>query len=225
MIFGLSINLHKTMVLGIEDDSNFTLEIANELHCRSRPLLMNYLRISMGGKVLNCKSWDYLVDLFKFISTQWKAKHLSMGVRLALIKSVLNSIAIYVLFVRILPVGVQNKLHNLRSKFLWGGSANSRKLHLVDWNMVSFLVDRGALDITRLENLNTALIVQWIYRYVNELNNLWRRIVSTMSGTDLGRLFPCISNSTRKSLLFNLIGSLQDRNSMASDPVIMGSEI
>lgn len=73
--------------------------------------------------------------------------------RLTLIKFVLNSIHIYVLSVRILPVGVRKKLHSLMSRFVWGGLKNSRKLYLVDWNVVSLPLVKGGLSISRLEDL------------------------------------------------------------------------
>lgn len=60
----------------------------------------------------------------------------------------------------------------------------NRKLYLVDWNIVITTIDRGSLSITRLEDLNAALIVKWIYRFTNERDSLWRRVVCAKSGVD-----------------------------------------
>lgn len=78
---------------------------------------MNYLGLSLRGRVLDYKSWDHVIDLFRARLAQWKTRHLSMGGRLTLIKSVLNSIPIYALSVRIVPVQVRKKLHSIMSKF------------------------------------------------------------------------------------------------------------
>lgn len=59
-----------------------------------------------------------MVDLFGAGLAKWKTRHLSMGGKLTLIKSVLNFISIYALSVHILPVQVRNRLHSLMSKFL-----------------------------------------------------------------------------------------------------------
>lgn len=79
---------------------------------------------------------------------------------MTIIKLVLNSNPIYALSVRILPVGVRNSLNSLMGRFIWGGSKSSRKLHLVDWDSVTFLFVKGGLGIFRLEDLNSAIIVK-----------------------------------------------------------------
>lgn len=61
---------------------------------------------------------------------------------------------------RILLVGVRNTLYSLMNKFLWGGSNNARKLHLVNRNIVTMPIEMGSLGIFRLEELNSALIVK-----------------------------------------------------------------
>lgn len=53
-----------------------------------------------------------------------------------------------------------------------------------------------------------ALIVKWIYRYANELDSLWRRVVNAKSGVDSNSMLHPVNSSGRKSLLFNLIASL-----------------
>lgn len=138
---------------------------------------------------------------------------------MTLIKSVLNFIPIFVLSVCIMLVEVRNRLHNLMIKFLWGVSDNARKIHLVDWNNASIPMDKGGLGIVRFEDLNVRFIVKWIYTYVNEPDNLSRRIVSAKSGMDSSNLLPSFISSSRKSLLFNFISSLLDKKTKASDLV------
>lgn len=66
MISGVSINLSKSIVLGIGIDSEFATNIANDLHCRYGVLLLNYLGLPLGGRVVNCGSWNHVVELFRF---------------------------------------------------------------------------------------------------------------------------------------------------------------
>lgn len=58
-----------------------------------------------------------------------------------------GSLPIYALSMRLSPVRVQNVLYSLMSKFLWDGSDNSRKLHLVDWHSVSMPIVIGGLKL------------------------------------------------------------------------------
>lgn len=71
-------------------------------------------------------------------------------------------------------------------------------------------IKTGVFGIVRLEELNVALIVKWIYRFANELDS--KRVLSAKSGVNPNRILPIVSSSTKKSLLFNLISSLLDRN-------------
>lgn len=110
-----------------------------------------------------------MIDVFRSKLLIWKVKHLSMGSRLTLIKSVLSSIPIYSLLVRLLPVTVRNSLRGIMSRFLWGkGSKERRKMHLVDWDTVTHPCSKDNLGIPNLEVMNLVLLVKWIYRYGNE---------------------------------------------------------
>lgn len=81
---------------------------------------------------------------------------------------------------------------------------------------------RGRLGISQLDDLNVALIVKWRYRFFNERDNLWRRVVCAKSGVDLSRMLHIINRSSKKSSLFNLIWSLLDKNDRVSFLVQQG---
>lgn len=156
----LSINLSKHSVICIGSDLEYTIHIANDLQFRIGTLPMPYLGLPIRGKMLDCSSWSHVEELFRSRLILWKSEHLSLGEKFTLIKSVLNSILIYALSVCLLLMGVRNKLYSIMSNFLWEGTDNSRRMHLVDWNTISLPLDKGGLGITRLEDLNTVLIVK-----------------------------------------------------------------
>lgn len=58
------------------------------------------------------------------------------------------------------------------SRFIWVDSNSSRKLHLIDWETVSLPLDKGDLSISSLEDLNSALIIKWVFHFANDRNNL-----------------------------------------------------
>lgn len=153
--------------------------------------------------------------MFKSRLSQWKCCYLSMEDRLSLIKFVLCLILIYFLCVCVLPMRVWNQLYSLMSRFPWSGTDERRKLHLVDWRTMTSPCDREGvgLGISELSSTNVALLAKWVYRYVNDRNHLWRKIVSTKNGSNQNRMILVINQSSRRSSLFNLIIFIIGRNS------------
>lgn len=103
---------------GVGRDQPLVSQIADGLGCRMGSLPIKYLGLPLGRRVVCCAEWNPVVDAFRARLSTWKAKHLSMGGHLTLVKSVLCSIPIYPLSVRLLPVRVRNNLQSIMSRFL-----------------------------------------------------------------------------------------------------------
>lgn len=71
---------------------------------------------------------------------------------------------------------------------------------------------RGGLGISRLNDLNTTFIVQWIFRFTIERDSLWRKVVCAKSEADPSRMLPVVTRCNRKYSSVNLIGSFHDMN-------------
>ena len=69
----------------------------------------------------------------------WKAKLLSPGGKLILIKHVLSSIPIHVLSVFDVPQRVINRIQSIMVNFLWGGAGDVKKRHWLSWDCVTSL--------------------------------------------------------------------------------------
>ncbi|GJZ44561.1 RNA-directed DNA polymerase, eukaryota, reverse transcriptase zinc-binding domain protein [Tanacetum coccineum] len=81
----------------------------------------------------------------------WKAKSLSFGGRLTLIKAVLGSLGVYYFSIFKAPKCILTKLECIRRKFFWGGSLNSNKIPWIAWDKVIALFDKGGLNIESLK--------------------------------------------------------------------------
>lgn len=77
-----------------------------------------------------------------------------------------------------IPSKVAKRLETIQCNFLWGDRDNSKKFHLLNWNEVKNPIKDGGLGLCSLVNLNKALLGRWIWRFWNEENSLWKRVIS-----------------------------------------------
>lgn len=92
---------------------------------------MRYLGLQLWGRIKDIQSWNSVLDLVKSRLASCQLGFLSMGGHLVLIRYVLSSIPIYHMLVSVLLKGMKRKLHGMLNRFLWGGSVDKSKLHLV----------------------------------------------------------------------------------------------
>lgn len=180
----MKINPQKRTNLGVGQDTPLASQLASELGCQVGSLPMKYLGLPLGGRIINCLNWNHVVESFHSKLSLWMMRHLSLGGRLTVIKSVLSSIPIYSLLVRLLTARVWNSIHSIMSIFLWERIKDRKKMHLVDWDNVTVACDKEELGVLELGDIDVALLVKWISRYRNKNDRLWKRVACTKSGED-----------------------------------------
>jgi len=62
-------------------------------------------------------------------------------------------------------------------RFLWGGTANIRKIHLAHWNIVTKPWELGGIGIHAMQQLNSAHLTKLGWRVINETYSLWSRVL------------------------------------------------
>jgi len=107
---------------------------------------------------------------------------------------------------------VARKITAMQSRFLWGGSVDNRKIHMLAWDTVAKEKDRGGLGVGNILAKNKALLFKWIWKlgsndkaswadfikekyspqFINgmpkfrkKLLRIWLGISSTITSTDL----------------------------------------
>ncbi|PWA83353.1 reverse transcriptase domain, Reverse transcriptase zinc-binding domain protein [Artemisia annua] len=115
-----------------------------------------------------------------------------------------------------MPNLVNKKLESIRSKFFWGSVENSNKIPWISWNVALASKDRGGLGIGSLYSLNQALIQKWRWRFLNNPQGLWSRLVTAIHGknNDPSTFFSHIKN---KGVWYRIVGSI---NSMHEKNII-----
>ena len=125
---GLKINLSKSSLYGVGVSQQEVDAMASLLRCRSGKLPFVYLGLPVGSNMNRVASWNVVVEKFKEKLSNWKARTLSFGGRLTLVRSVLGSLSLYYFSMFRAPASVIQKLERVRKNFFWGGGGDSRKM-------------------------------------------------------------------------------------------------
>lgn len=174
---GLKFNIHKSFLYGTGVANEDVENMASVVGCRLGSFPFDYLGVSVGANMNRINGWRKVVDVFEARLSSWKAKLLSIGGRLTLIKSVLHSLPIYFFSLYKAPVGVIEKLESLMKRFLWSASSDKNKLHWVAWETVTRDKNKGGLGISHLRDVNEALLSKWAWRFRVEDGSLWKLII------------------------------------------------
>ncbi|KAJ0469888.1 putative reverse transcriptase zinc-binding domain-containing protein [Helianthus annuus] len=151
--------------------------MANVLQCRAGFFPFKYLGLYVGANMNLIKNWKPIVDLFKNRLSMWKARKLSYGGRITLLKSVLSSLPTYFFSLYKAPSLVLNDLERLRRVFFWGGSEVESKMSWMAWHKVVAPVEYGGLGFGTLRDANLAMLAKWWWRFKIEKNGIWRKVI------------------------------------------------
>ena len=181
MVTGLKVNVHKSEMVPIGKvyDVHALAEI---LGCRVGTLPTSYLSMPLGALHNFPSIWNPILEKIERRLARWRKLYLSKGDRLILLKSVLSSLLTYFLSLFTILTYVANKIEKLQRGFLWGDS----KTHLVGWDKVRVPITNGGLGIRKITTFNKVLLGKWLWRFGNEENWLWRRVVVSKYGEEWG---------------------------------------
>jgi hypothetical protein len=103
----------------------------------------------------------------------WCNKWLSLGGRYILVKSVLESLAVYWMTLERLPTRTLNLLRRLSFNFLWNDQPGHHRFHLCCWQSLSKPRKAGGWGLKNLASFNSALLA----------SSFWRAVIMTAFGT------------------------------------------
>jgi hypothetical protein len=181
-ITGLRINLGKSELVPVGDVSDVE-GLADILGCKTASLPMQYLGLPLGAKFKSKDIWNPVLEKVERRLAGWKRSYLSKGSKLTLIKSTLSNLPTYYMSLFPIPVSVAKRIEKLQREFLWQGTGEEFKFHLVNWNQICAPVRYGGLAVRSLLTFNQALLGKWLWRFGVERDALWRRVIAEKFGS------------------------------------------
>ncbi|CAN1754317.1 Putative ribonuclease H protein At1g65750 [Linum perenne] len=109
----------------------------------------------------------------------WKVNSLSMAGRVALAKSVLNTIPTYAMQTTLLPTETCALIDRKIRDFVWGSANGVRKVHHVNWEKLCSPIDYGGLGLRSATELNEAFLMKLIWGILKRPTELWVRVLKS----------------------------------------------
>ncbi|WMV12148.1 hypothetical protein MTR67_005533 [Solanum verrucosum] len=176
-VSGLHINWIKSSMYTINEVNSIDL-LASILGGEVGTLPTTCLGMPLGAKSKSLEIWNGVIEKCEKKLARWKIQYLSREGRLTLINSVFDALPTNMLSLFPIPPGITERLDSIRRKFLWQGNKENRGFHLVKWNAVTTGKKNGGLGIKNMELHGKALLMKWLWKYSNENQTLWRRVIS-----------------------------------------------
>ncbi|KAL9689689.1 hypothetical protein QQ045_010078 [Rhodiola kirilowii] len=134
-----------------------------------------YLGAPLFPGCVKIEYFQKLEDQIRGRITGWLRNMLSLGGRITLVETVLNSMAIHVLASLPTPAAVINRINSLLANFIWDSGGQSRR-HWVSWPDICRDKRAGGLGIRNLNDIRKGFQYKLAWRCMDP-SSLWGRFV------------------------------------------------
>ncbi|GJU89406.1 RNA-directed DNA polymerase, eukaryota, partial [Tanacetum coccineum] len=148
LFYADDVNMQKSSLCGVGVLSSDIQSMADRYGCLATNLPFTHLGVKVGVNMSKINFWNEVVQKVTSKLSSWKAKTLSVGGRLTLIKSVLGAIPTYYMSLYKVPEGVLSHLESLRNSFFLGADVGERKITWVCWRKVMAHKQLGGLGLS-----------------------------------------------------------------------------
>ena len=112
-IYGLKVNFHKSLLVGVNVADSWMHETSLVMKCKKVCLPFLYPGLPIGEDSQKLNFWTLLMDRIKSRLSGWMSNNLSLGGRLVLLKHVLSSTSVYFLFFYKTPSRIISSLESI----------------------------------------------------------------------------------------------------------------
>ncbi|CAL5355404.1 unnamed protein product [Camellia sinensis] len=222
---GLKINFHKSTICGVGVSEALITIFSSTLNCLNQKLPLKYLGLPLAANPRSKATWKPVLDKYKSKLSGWKKRFLSFVGRLTHIKSTLSSLPIFYLYLFKMPKCVIKEVDKVQVSFLWGDLDVKRKVRLVSWKDVSLTKMQGALGVRSLGQVSICLLTKWWWRFCNEKQALWKRLIFSEYSIRTGSWFHSQGTITICSWIWKDIMGLASENPALFNFFLTNSEL
>uniref|UniRef100_M1A801 Reverse transcriptase zinc-binding domain-containing protein n=1 Tax=Solanum tuberosum TaxID=4113 RepID=M1A801_SOLTU len=177
-VSGLHINWGKSFIYPI----NTVEDLAEKLGGKVGELPTTYLGMPLGAKSKSKNIWSGVIERCEKRLAYWKSQYLSTGGRFTLVSSVMDSIPSYMMSLFPIPASVTDRLDVVRRNFIWKGSEDKKKYHLVKWEELLESKKGGGLNIRRLDRHNKSLMMKRLWKFASPEEALCKEVIRSKYG-------------------------------------------
>ncbi|KAK0586151.1 hypothetical protein LWI29_001876 [Acer saccharum] len=177
-VSGQQVSFPKSRVLCSNNVSNgFAKTLAEICGSPVTKDLGKYLGVPLIHGRITKDTYKDILDRIQSRLSMWKSSTLSFAGRCTLIKAVSSAIPIYAMQSSKLPNEMCLKIDMLNRNFLWGHSAEDKKIHLIKWDTVCYPKHQGGLGIKKSKKMNQALLAKAGWRLMQNKEGLWGNLL------------------------------------------------
>ena len=182
---GLSLNRAKSTFIGFGMSAEERDRCARILDTPTGSLPIRYLGLPLVEGRITTREWQPVLEAMERRLGGWRARLLSRGGRLVLLKSVLSAIPTYFMSVFSLPVGICKRMEAIMRRFFWhrAETNGTRGRALVKWSTVCRPTTEGGLGVRNLRHTNTALLMKWVRKMMQAPSDMVTRTIMDSYGT------------------------------------------
>lgn len=175
---GLHINFHKSTLIPINTPEDRGRDLAAIFGCTTANMPFTYLGLPLGTTkptVLDMTPWVCKAE--GRISAAMSL--MSYAGKLALMNSLVTSLAIYPMGVLRLPPKIIEQLDKIRRQCLWKKKtdAGDKSNSLAAWDLVCRPKRNGGLGVLNLKVQNDAMLLKLLHKFYNQLDIPWVKLI------------------------------------------------
>jgi hypothetical protein len=138
---------------------------------------------------------------------EWDDNHKSQAAKEVLIKSIAQSIPVYVMSVFKLPLGLCDELTKMIRRYWWGAENGKRKTHWISWDIMMRPKNYGGIGFRDMRLFNQALLARQAWRLLQFPDTLCAQILKAKyypNGVLLDTVFSGNGSSTWHAIEYGL---------------------
>ncbi|PKU86575.1 Putative ribonuclease H protein [Dendrobium catenatum] len=163
---GLYTNNSKCSIL-FSNNTSMAIEIASILGFNTTDYFFEYLGLPISTRKLNSSHFQPLLSRISSLLDGWKVKFLSFAGRIQYIRFTIANTLAYWIRGAIIPKSCIKLIDRFCSRFLFHGSIEGKKLHLVAWKDTCLPTCYGGLGIANIQSMYHSFGCSFIWRMYN----------------------------------------------------------